>query len=369
MQIARSISIAALQFADSDQILDIQPCGNGLINDTYLVACASRRFILQRINGNVFPNPRQIMENLRRLQLHVSRKPVGEATLQLPKILYTRHKQLGHRDQNGAYWRALTFIENTCSKEVITSTTDAEQVGYALGHFHRLCSDLNPESLYDTLPGFHITTEYLNQYQKTLQNVQIPVAGQQCAAFIHSRLHLAPILEQAKLQGHLSLRVIHGDPKLNNILFDQTGEIAVSIIDLDTVKPGLLHYDIGDCIRSCCNSNSEDDTEAHFDVALCTSLLKSYLAETADFFSIADYAHLYAAIRLIPYELGVRFFTDYLQGNPYFKVSEAEQNLHRANNQLQLMACIEQQQSAIEEMINNFRKKLENHNRALQRFS
>ena len=141
--------------------------------------------------------------------------------------------------------------------------------------------------------------------------------------------------------------MIHGDPKLNNFLFDKRTHKIVSIIDLDTVKPGLVHYDIGDCLRSCCHSTGP----VEFDLAICSALLKSYLIEADAFFTECDYQYLYPAIRLIPFELGIRFYTDYLEGNRYFKVTESKQNLHRAVAQFRLCASIVAQESAIKELI------------------
>ncbi|MDD5268702.1 MAG: phosphotransferase, partial [Methylococcales bacterium] len=152
-------------------------------------------------------------------------------------------------------------------------------------------------------------------------------------------------------QGLLSLRVIHGDPKLNNFLFDKKSKKIVSIIDLDTVKPGLVHYDIGDCLRSCCHRLETNV----FDLDTCAVILKFYLSEAGAFFSESDYHYLYAAIQLIPFELGLRFYTDYLEGNRYFKVTGADQNLQRAADQFHLCESIFQQESAIKTLIEQLR--------------
>ena len=149
----------------------------------------------------------------------------------------------------------------------------------------------------------------------------------------------------------LSLRVIHGDPKLNNFLFDKDSKKIASIIDLDTVKPGLVHYDIGDCLRSCCHNPESNN----FDLAICAALLTSYLSEAGIFFSDYDYDYLYAAIRLIPFELGLRFYTDYLEGNRYFKVNRPEQNLQRAADQFHLCESIMAQESALKILIEQLR--------------
>jgi Ser/Thr protein kinase RdoA (MazF antagonist) len=223
-----------------------------------------------------------------------------------------------------------------------------------LGHFHRLVSDLDPLLLHDTLPGFHIAPGYLKHYHQVLLTQsprQLAPESNYCAALIANNQHLTDDLEAAKQQGLLSLRVIHGDPKLNNFLFDKDSKKIVSIIDLDTVKPGLVHYDIGDCLRSCCHILESNK----FDLDICAAILRSYLSEAGAFFSEYDYQYLYAAIQLIPFELGLRFYTDYLEGNRYFKVSDPKQNLQRAADQFHLCESIMAQKSVIKALIDQLK--------------
>ncbi|NOT12219.1 MAG: aminoglycoside phosphotransferase family protein [Methylococcaceae bacterium] len=343
----------ATQFRPS--IIETIPLGNGLINDTFLVTTESKPFVLQRINRQVFPRPELIMENLNTLIDHINKKNSTAIKLQIPDILKTQDGNKFFNDNNGDCWRALSFIDNTESLETLTSKHDAEQTGFALGHFHRLVSDLNPAKLHDTLPGFHVTPNYLDNYRRGRDqstSVDNSVQSQFCADFIASFQHLATHLETAKNDGLLPIRVIHGDPKLNNFLFDKQSRKIVSLIDLDTVKPGLVHYDIGDCLRSCCHNTNDDS----FNIDFCEVLLRSYLTEANTFFSTSDYHFLYAAIELIPFELGLRFYTDYLDGNRYFKVSDPLQNLQRACSQFRLCASIMDQKPAIEHLISLLKK-------------
>lgn len=367
----------------SNVVNQINPLGNGLINDTYLVTTSSSPFVLQRINRTVFPAPEQIMTNLSTLNWHIAQKSSAQVKLRIPEVLKTANNGLCYQDENGDYWRALSFIADTESLETIGTIGDAEQAGFALGHFHRLISNLTPSLLHDTLPGFHITPEYLKHYHRLVMQppkpriakeatgmavrtqigdrnsghktphgaiAEIAPSMQQsryCAEFIARFQHIADELEAAKQKGLLSLRVIHGDPKLNNFLFDKRSKKCVSLIDLDTVKPGLVHYDIGDCIRSCsCTAKAVE-----FDLDICAALLKNYLVEAGAFFGEYDYHYLYPAIRLIPFELGIRFYTDYLQGNRYFKVTEPEQNLQRAIDQFRLCESVMAQEPAIKKLI------------------
>lgn len=335
----------AQQFALN--IIELKPLGEGLINDTFLVTCTESCFVLQRINVQVFPAPEQIMRNLHQLNQHVAQKASDSIKLQVPDVLKTVTEQDFFRDDNGDVWRALSFIANSESLENLSSLEIAAQVGFALGHFHCLVSDLNPELLHDTLPNFHIAPDYLQQYHQVLKQKTVFPEHGYCRDFIAEYQHLVHDLETAKQQGLLRLRVIHGDPKLNNFLFDKHSQQIISLIDLDTVKPGLVHYDIGDCLRSCCH----DKESGEFILEICTAILEQYLSEAGEFFSADDYDYLYSAIRLLPFELGLRFYSDYLQGSRYFKVSEDAQNLQRAIEQFKLCTSIMNQEADIKQII------------------
>jgi len=338
----------------SAAVTEITALGNGLINDTFLVSTKSSPFVLQRINRQVFPKPELIMENLLTLNQHIVQKNRGDVKLQIPGIVTTRNNDISFYDEIGDCWRALSFIDHSESLETIAEPGDAEQAGFALGHFHRLLSDLDPSMLHDTLPGFHITPGYLEHYRQVVTQA-IPAGllaeNRFCADFIASYQASAYSLETAKNQGLLPMRVIHGDPKLNNFLFDKQSGQVVSIIDLDTVKPGLVHYDIGDCLRSCCHRLESDS----FDLEICAALIKAYLTEAGAFFSESDYHFLYPAIELIPFELGLRFYTDYLEGNRYFKVSEPQENLHRACSQFRLCESIRVQKNELDLLIEDLK--------------
>ncbi|MFN5264580.1 MAG: phosphotransferase enzyme family protein, partial [Pseudanabaena sp.] len=236
----------------------------------------------------------------------------------------------------------------------------AREVGYALGTFHHLTSDLVPERLADTLEGFHITPRYLRQYQEALAKEHFKRSPEvdYCLKFVGDRKGLAHILEDAKAAGKLPLRTMHGDPKVNNILFDRQTQLAVSVVDLDTVKSGLVHYDIGDCLRSGCNPVGEETNQwedVQFDTELCQGILQGYLSMAQSFLSEHDYAYIYDAVRVITFELGLRFLTDYLVGNIYFHVKYPEHNLLRSLVQFRLLESIESQQTVINKIIKDIR--------------
>ncbi len=344
----------ARQFINTE-ITSIKNYGNGLINDTFLVSCEtdsqSCYFILQRINHHVFPKPEQIMENIQKLIRHFQQSSQCRRLLVLPEILPTHCGQLYFIDDQQQYWRVLSFIENSISFEKITQAFEAEQTGSALGEFHCRTASLSTSELHDTLPGFHNTPNYLENYLRIHSIPENHPDSLFCQRFIEQFKDRADVLESARSKGLLVKRVIHGDPKLNNLLFSKTNHKVISIIDLDTVKPGLVHYDIGDCLRSCCQM----DNPFRFDLDICELTLIHYFDQTGHFFSGHDYDYLYSAIELLPFELGLRFFTDYLQGNHYFKVSTPEQNLHRACRQFQLVQSIQKQRNQLKNLIERFR--------------
>jgi len=351
----------AQQFYLPGKVISVADYGEGIINDTYLleVEAADNRVILQRINAKVFSQPALIMQNMRVICEQAQKKTAiysvsDRRDFQLPRIYLANSGEAYWVDDSGYYWRATAFIEQTKTLRQLANLQQAYEVGFALGRFHNLIHSIDKTELHDTLPGFHVTPGYLadfdgNMHRHELFSHRSPI--DYCLAFIESHRHLASVLEQAK--DELTQCPIHGDPKLNNILFDVSNDQAVSMIDLDTVKPGLIHYDIGDCLRSACHVMGEAvlaEPPVIFDMDICREVLRGYLSEVY-FLGRSDYRFLFDAIRLIPFELGLRFFTDYLKGNQYFKVSTPPQNLYRAMIQFKLTANIEQHESQLREMI------------------
>lgn len=356
----------AQHFSPHKQIADVQPFGSGNINDTFLVSLQgieTESFILQRLNTKVFCEPKLVMQNMRIYSDHVSDRLENvslDRQWMVPQVLSTDQDQDYWQTEQGEFWRSLSLIENSHSFDAITSHAQAREVGYALGTFHHLTSDLAPERLADTLEGFHITPRYLEQFEQVLAvsleqgNLKHSAEVNYCLQFVSDRKDLACILEDAKAAGKLPLRTMHGDPKVNNILFDQKTDLAVSLIDLDTVKSGLIHYDIGDCLRSGCNPAGEEIVQwesVEFNTELCEAILQGYLSMAGAFFTKHDYAYIYDAVRVITFELGLRFFTDYLVGNQYFHTKYPEHNLVRSLVQFRLVESIEDQESSIRKII------------------
>lgn len=359
---------AAEQFALSGRVLDLREYGQGNVNDTFLVtleAPGEAHFILQRLNTAVFHRPELVMANLSlvtaHLRRHLASTPLRPGRRwEVPRVLLTQNRRDHWLDPDGSFWRALSFIDAAQSFDVIQDVPHAREVGYGLGMFHHLLNDLPAEQLADTLPGFHITPGYLQHYDVTLAHQGAPSSPEVNYGlhFVEARRAWGHVLENAKAQGILDLRPIHGDPKVNNVMMDQTTGQAVSMIDMDTVKPGLVHYDIGDCLRSGCNPLGEapENWEAvRFEPDIGRAILQGYFFMAGDFLTESDYTYLFAAIRLIAFELGLRFFTDYLAGNVYFKTRYPEQNLLRALVQFRLTESIEAQAATLQTIIRDER--------------
>jgi Ser/Thr protein kinase RdoA (MazF antagonist) len=352
----------ANQFEPDARITDIQQHGSGNINSTFLVTLELQPpFILQRLNTVVFCQPELVMNNICILSDYVRQK-LEQSNLSsmrrwlMPRVLLTTQNQNHYVAEDGTFWRGISFIDNSQSFDTIQNLQHAQEIGYGLGMFHRLLTNLPIEQLADTLAGFHITPGYLKHYHQVRESVQIKSSTEikYCLQFIRDRPNLPYILENAKAKGKLRLRTIHGDPKINNIMIDCSTKEAVAMIDLDTVKPGLIHYDIGDCLRSGCNSLGEETSnwqEVKFEPKLAQAILKGYLEVARDFLTQNDYQYIYDSIRLLAFELGLRFFTDHLEGNVYFKANHAEHNLARALVQFKLTESIESQQETIEQII------------------
>jgi len=339
----------------------VQPLGRGLINDTFLVSLAGTesRFVLQRINPRVFGEPARIMQNLRVLGEHLRTRAAGPRRLRLPAIRPADDGRDFFLGPAGEFWRALEYIADTQVFESLDEPARAGEVGAALGRFHALTHDLDVHRLLVTRPHFHDTRHYFARFRDAAA-CSHPAPSprlEECLAFAHARAAGVDVLQQALEDGTLALRTVHGDPKLDNVLFDLTGAHAVGLVDLDTVQPGLVLCDLADCLRSSCNPAGEsppDPAQARFDPELARATLAGWFAETRGLYRPAELEYLPTAVRLIPFELGLRFLTDYLAGNVYFKVEEPEHNLRRAASQFQLVADIERQQAGIAALVSGF---------------
>ncbi|MFU8847143.1 MAG: phosphotransferase enzyme family protein [Opitutales bacterium] len=362
----------AMQFEVPGQLVALESIGSGNVNDTFRVVLrttfSEEQYILQRINQTVFENPALVMANMKAVTNHAHKRILAEAEdadriWQLPRVIPAKNGDDFVVDSKGEYWRALSMIASTTSYEKISVPEHAAEAGRVLGHFQRIIADFPIDQLEDTLPGFHITPEYLRKYDTVLtttearQRLELSAEARRLAKFIEERRSFAEVLESARERGELKLRPIHGDPKITNVMIDKVTGKGTSIVDLDTVKPGLIHYDFGDAVRSGCNPAGEETTdlkEVALDLDLFRALVQGYLAEAKDFLTENDKKYLYDSVRLIAFELGLRFFKDYLAGNVYFKTSYEAQNLNRARVQFALCESIEARECQIRRILEQY---------------
>ncbi len=354
----------APQFDMPGEPVGMFPMGSGNINDTFLAvyrtSYSEARCVIQRVNTRVFRDPVALMGNYRLVTEHVHGKldrerGSADRIWQLPRMIACKDGSDWRVDGQGQFWRAITLIDSAMAFDQAQGLEHAREAGTVLGQFHCLVMDMDPSSLAVTIPGFHHTPGYLAAFDKVLATESVRdlirgdgMVGELCR-FVEERRALCEVLEAAKARGEVAVRIMHGDPKISNILMDRITGRGTSIIDLDTVGAGLVHWDYGDAVRSLCNPAGEDAPDlasVEFSVELCHAFTEGYLRQ-AGFLSEADKAHLYDAVRLIAFELGLRFLQDYLAGNVYFKVRHRGHNLHRAAVQFSLCKQVEAHEKAI----------------------
>ena len=367
------LAILVNKFNIKGRLVTIVPFGNGNINDTFLAVFRNTftetQVVVQKVNRAVFTQPEAIMRNMHSITLHCHEKLEADAAVgrddrvwQMPRIVKTKGGDDFVTDEAGEVWRVITRILSAHAFETAQSPEHVLECGATLGHFHYLVSDMDPATIADPLPGFHITSGYLRQYDETLASnpaarelVSASMEARRLARYIEERRDFAVSLERAEERGELRKRMFHGDPKVNNIMIDDFTGKGTAMIDLDTVSPGLIHIDVGDAVRSICNPAGEEELnlgKVAFDETLFQAFMRGYMKEAGAFLTDADRAYLYDAIRLLPFELGLRFFQDYLAGDKYFKVRQPEQNLNRARVQFRLCESIEAREKSIRDALN-----------------
>ena len=365
------LALLANRFNVNGRLVTLVPFGNGNINDTFLAVYRNTftetQVVLQRVNRAVFPRPEAIMANMHAITLHCHEKLEADAAAgrddrvwQMPRIIKTKVGEDFTVDDDGEVWRVITRILSAHAFDSAQSPEHALECGAALGHFHYLVSDMDPASIKDPLPGFHITSGYLAQYDETLKDARArdilsaSMEAKRLVRYIEERREFAVSLEGAEARGELKKRMFHGDPKVNNIMIDDFTGKGTAMIDLDTVSPGLVQIDVGDAVRSICNPAGEEELnlgKVTFDETLFQAFMKGYMKEAGAFMDDADRAWLYDSVRLLPFELGLRFFQDYLAGDKYFKVRQPGQNLNRARVQFRLCEAIEARERSIRAML------------------
>lgn len=347
----------ALNFRLPGACLEAVPHGHGHINDTFAItidAGSTRpRYVLQRINQNVFRNVPALMENVERVTAHVSRgAPPNRALVLVPSLSGASYVQ----DAAGEYWRCYHFIEGARTHDVVNAPERAFEAARAFGNFQRLLQDLPGPRLHETIPQFHDTRHRFGQFREALKADRCERASGVKAdiEFVLAREPLADVLLGLHRDGAIPERITHNDTKLNNVMLDDATGTAVCVIDLDTVMPGLALYDFGDLVRTGTSAAAEDETDVSkvsLRMPMFEALVRGYAASAGAFLNAAERAHLAFAGKLITFEIGLRFFTDYLDGDRYFKTRHPRHNLDRARNQFALVQSIEQQESAMQRLV------------------
>jgi len=330
------------------------PFGSGHINDTYQITCDQGgirvHYILQRINPNVFINPHKVMENVDRVTAHllekfrISNRNLKRRTLRLLRT-YTNLPYVF--DENGDCYRAYVFVENARSYDVLEGEEMAFSVARAFGEFQCDLIDLPGPRLHETIPDFHNTPsrlEALIAAAKADACGRLKDVGAE-VDFVIKRSDDVSALVRLNSDGDMPERITHNDTKVNNLLIDDFSGEGICVLDLDTVMPGLCLYDFGDMVRTGTNTAEEDEVnldKVEMSFPMFEAILRGYLSSAGGFLTPAERENLPFSGKLITLEVGIRFLTDYLNGDKYFKTRRPTHNLERARNQFKLVECIEQ---------------------------
>ena len=356
-EIAARIARIGDQFAVSGDFLYGEELRNGHINTTYRACYRSEdgqedRYILQRINDYVFKDPAQVMRNVEKVTRHITwkllrrRRDAAGQTLNLFPARGGRNYII--LPEEGGMWRCYNNIEDTHTYDVVENTRHAYQAGYAFGSFQDLISDMNPEDIKESIPDFHNTPK---RYEALLASAKADVKGraancqaelEMLAGWADRYSRITSMLES----GELPTRITHNDTKINNVMLDSETDEAVCVIDLDTVMPGSVLYDFGDMVRTatCMASEDEEDlSKVRMEMPFFESLAEGYLDAAHNFLTTREVEYMPFAGWLITTEIGIRFLTDYLDGDLYFRTEKPEHNLIRARNQFKLAQSIDSQ--------------------------
>ena len=333
-------------------ICDPHHYGEGHINDTFVVwrADHTKRFILQRINTDTFTDPAGLMENICGVTRHLRAKiqaeggdPCRECLNVIPALSGAAY----YIDSEGSAWRAYDFIENTVCLQQVGCEADFRTVAETLGKFQNQLADYPASTLHETIARFHDTPNRYANFEKALAADALGRAKNIAPeiAFIHAREKDCHVLLDQLAAGEIPLRVTHNDTKINNVLLDEATGKGICVIDLDTVMPGLSAYDFGDSIRTGANDCAEDEpdqSKVHFDLRLYEVFAKGYLSTAGSTMHTAEKRSLAWGAKLMTLECGIRFLTDYLEGDHYFHIARPNHNLDRARTQFTLVRQMEE---------------------------
>lgn len=355
------------RFSVAGTVADAEPYGTGHINDTYCVRLDHRgtitRYILQRINHNVFEAPDKLMSNIVGVTSHIRDKlcqmghpDIARAVL---TVIPTREGLSYYRDDDGNWWRMYIFIEGAQTFDVVQNPEHAFASARAFGTFERLLADYTTPCLYETIPDFHHTPTRFARLENAIINDTCNRAAQVKTEikFALQNKSMISVLTDRLEMGDLHERVTHNDTKIDNVMIDDVTGTGICVIDLDTVMPSLSLYDFGDCVRSTTCLAAEDEKNldiVHMDIRLFEALVKGYLSVMSDMLLPREIELLAFSGMLITFENGLRFLTDYLQGDVYYKTHREDQNLDRTRTQFKLVQSMQQQEKEMEACVRQY---------------
>ena len=356
----REIAIFAAKQFNSDEITYIEPYGSGHINSTWLAIHKSDdgkevKNLMQKISTVAFKNPEQLMENIVGVTEFLRDKVEEDGTL---TVIPTLDGKSFYLDEFGSYWRVYKFVENATAYQQIENDNDFYTCGLAFGEFQQMLAEYPAEKLYETIPNFHNTPSRFADFKKALAEDKMGRAKdvQPEIDFVLAHECKADAITSKLESGEIPYRVTHNDTKLNNILIDDATGKAKCVIDLDTVMPGAAAYDFGDSIRFGASTGAEDETDLSkisVDVHLFEVFAKGYLSTANKFLTPAEKDSLVTGAYLMTLECGVRFLTDYLNGDVYFKIHRENHNLDRCRTQFKLVSDMEAKEAQLRSIVNS----------------
>lgn len=354
----------AMQFQIAGTPVVIEPYGSGHINDTYrLITSDSQeehQYILQRMNSSIFPNAEELIDNVSKVTSFLQKKireEGGDPLRETLSLIPTREGNAYYRDENGDGWRVYPFITNVISYDKAITPELFAASGYAFGHFQQQLSDFPADELHETILNFHNTRD---RFVKFIKAVNEDTQGraqsvQKEIQFILDRESDCSYFPEQFEAGKIPLRVTHNDTKLNNVLFDADTKKAICVIDLDTVMPGFAAHDFGDAIRFGASTAAEDEkdlSKVSCDLEYFRAYFEGFMEGCGESLTKNEIAGFPMGAKLMTFECGMRFLTDYLQGDIYFKTAYPEHNLDRARTQLKLVQDMETKWDEITKIVN-----------------
>jgi hypothetical protein len=352
--------LAVLQQFGIKEPIDVQRFGEGHINDTHLVMCHDASYIVQRVSSNAFKDVPALMRNIEQVTDFCFNKCLargGDPQKEVLRLIKTVDGASFYFDGED-YFRAFNFIKGAKSLQAVTNVNQFYQAGLAFGGFIALLADFDASLLTDTIKNFHHTPKRLDAFFEAVERDECSRAKSVAneIEWVKKRVHYAPILTDLLKSGEIPLRVTHNDTKLNNFLICSETEKALAVIDLDTVMKGAICYDFGDAIRSGCNTAAEDETDltkVNFDVELFKVFAKGFVEATKNVITDAEKANLVNGAIIMTYECGIRFLTDFLNGDKYFKTNRLNHNLDRARTQFKMVEEMEKIKGELEKFVFN----------------